>query len=368
MMKLAIVGASYLQMPLVLKAREMGIETHCFAWAEGADCKEFVDFFYPISVLEKEQILSECEKIGIDGICTIASDMPVPTICFVAEKMGLVANSFQSALASTDKYLMRQAFSGKVNIPKFQEVSKASELTTELKFPIIVKPTDRSGSRGVTKLENPQDLEKAITYAVSESFAKKAIAEEFIAGSEVSVETISWKGEHHILAITDKVTTGAPHFVELAHHEPSGLSAEIQEKIRQQTRLALDALEVKFGAGHSEFKITKEGEVFAIEVGARMGGDFIGSHLVQLSTGYDYVKGVIDIALGRFEKPEISSQAASGVFFLSQETQSILPYFETENAFDVEKQIRESELRQAKSSNDRSGYLIYKSNERIELL
>lgn len=368
MKKLAIIGASYLQLPLVEKAKEMGIEIHCFAWPDGAVCKDIADYFYPISILEKEDILKKCIEINIDGITTIATDMAVPTICYVAEKMNLISNSYISSVASTNKWDMRKAFKkGNCSIPKFIEASN-SEVTIEgFKFPLIVKPVDRSGSRGVTKVIFETELQEAINYAITESFGKKAIIEEYIEGNEVSVETISWKGEHIILAITDKVTTGAPHFVELAHHQPSGLPKEIQDKIKIETIKCLNALEVKFGAGHSEFKITSSGDVYVIEVGARMGGDFIGSHLVELSTGYDFLEGVINIALGKHKTPILKDNNFSGVYFLCKETEQILPYFSQENNFDVQKEIQNTILKNITNSNDRSGYLIYQANKRIKL-
>ncbi|KGO89066.1 ATP-grasp domain-containing protein [Flavobacterium suncheonense] len=369
MKKLAIIGASYLQLPLVEKANAMGIETHCFAWPEGAVCKEVAAYFYPISILEKEAILEKCTEIGIDGITTIATDMAVPTICYVAEKLNLISNSYASALASTNKGEMRKAFAAQCcAIPKFAVVTEWEREVPSLHFPVIVKPADRSGSRGVTKVLSADALESAITYAIQESFSGQALVEHYIEGAEVSVETISWNGSHYILAITDKVTTRAPHFVELAHHQPSQLPSDIQEKIKIETLKCLDALDIKNGAGHSEFKITPDGEVFVIEVGARMGGDFIGSHLVALSTGYDFVKGVIDIALNSFESPVLNNHQFSGVYFLCKETEAINPYFSGVNAFDVEKQILSETLKEVTNSNDRSGYLIYQSNKKVELL
>jgi len=366
--KLAIIGASYLQLPLVEKAKKMGIETHCFAWSDGAVCKEIADYFYPISILEKDDILQKCIENNIDGITTIATDMAVPTICYVAEKMNLVSNSSISSFASTNKSEMRNAFKkGNCSMPKFIEADNIDVNTKDFKFPVIVKPVDRSGSRGVTKVLFENQLPEAIQYAITESFCKKAIIEEYIDGDEVSVETISYDGEHTILAITDKVTTGEPHFVELAHHQPSSLSNEIQEKIKSETIKCLNALAVNFGAGHSEFKITPNGEVFIIEVGARMGGDFIGSHLVELSTGYDFLEGVINIALGKYEKPVLKSNAFSGVYFLCKETEQILPYFYQNNSFDILKEIQNIALQEVMNSNERSGYLIYQSNERIKL-
>lgn len=369
MKKLAIIGASYLQLPIVLKAQQMRIETHCFAWPENAVCKEHADFFYPISILDKEDILSKCEEIQIDGISTIATDMAVPTICFVAEKMNLKSNTYSSAIASTNKVYMRRAFiKGNCNVPKFIEVNNQTIILDNLQFPLIVKPSDRSGSRGVTKIDKKEDLEKAILNALEESFIKTAIVEQFIEGVEVSVETITWNGEHIILAITDKVTTNAPYFVELAHHQPSQLSDEILIKIKHETLKCLNALDINFGASHSEFKITSEGDVYVIEVGARMGGDFIGSHLVPLSTGYDFLKGVIDVALDQFEKPVLSKNTFSGIYFLSKETEKITPFLLKNNTFDVQKEVFSLNLKNISNSNDRSGYLIYQSNERIELL
>ena len=132
MQKLAIIGASYLQLPLVEKAKKMGLYTVCFAWPEGAVCKEETDEFYPISVVEKERILNICSEKHIDGICTIASDVSAPTVAFVAEKMGLVGNSYEAAIKANNKFLMRNAFvEAGVPCPSFQRVSSMEELETE---------------------------------------------------------------------------------------------------------------------------------------------------------------------------------------------------------------------------------------------
>lgn len=346
----------------------MGIETHCFAWEDGAVCKDEADFFYPISILNQQEIFEVCQEKQIDGITTIATDMAVPTISYVSEKMGLVGNSQATALMATHKGEMRAAFErGGCNIPKFITATDKDTIVKGLQYPLIVKPSDRSGSRGVCKIENESQLRDAVATAIDFSFAKQAVIEEFIEGREVSVESISWKGTHYILAITDKVTTGSPHFVEIGHHQPSNLPETIQEEIKKQTLLALNALNIANGAGHSEFKINDKGAVYAIEVGARMGGDFIGSHLVELSTGYDFIKGVIDVALDQFDPPKIRNSQFSGVYFLCEETSGLLPYFEKPNDFDIEKDIQNRNLKRITNSNDRSGFMIYQSTARIEL-
>lgn len=375
MRKLAIIGASYLQWPLVEKAREMGLYTICFAWAEGAVCKDIADKFYPISIVEKDEILRICQEEHIDGICTIASDVAAPTVAFVANKMFLPANDYEAAVRANNKYLMRQAFAAAdVPCPLFRCVTDTSKetlnaLCSELELPLIVKPSDRSGSLGVTKVENWEQLAWAIEYAVGVSFKKQAMVEEFIDGREISVEFISCGGKHYPLQITDKVTTGAPHFVELEHHQPSSLSPEMFSKIYAITERALTALGLTDGASHSEYKITPQGRVAVMEIGGRMGGDFIGSDLVRLSTGYDFLRGVIEVALGEFSEPILPLKKCAGVYFLSAETPEILPYIAEADRYSeiVAAEQTDLDLHYITCSSERSGYLIYQSDQKFTL-
>lgn len=367
--RLAVIGGSYLQLPVVRKAKEMGIETHCFSWADGAVCADVADYFYPISIVEKEEILKKCQEIGIDGITTIASDTAVSTVNYVASQMGLRSNPEEYSEVTTNKYKMRQCFmDNNVPSPKFTLVDNDDHYQiTGFKFPLIVKPTDRSGSRGVEKVLDPVQLEEAIDRARKESFEHKAIIEEFVTGREISVESISNGGKHTILQITDKVTTGAPFFVELEHHQPSSLPDDIKKRVKDIVLKALDALHIQYGASHSELKITEDGDIRVIEIGARMGGDFIGSNLVQLSTGYDFLKGVIEVALGDFHEPLITEQSFSGVYFLSKETEYLKKIIEDWKDYPeiVEAEITDDELRYIECSGDRSGYLIYKNSSKF---
>jgi hypothetical protein len=125
---LAIIGASYLQRPLVEKAKAMGLRTICFAWAEGAVCKDLVDVFYPISIVEKEQILDVCQKEHIDGICTIASDVAAPTVAYVAEQMGLVGNSYEASPTMSEFMIPNEyEMLNKQEIRRFFEVNSLTE-------------------------------------------------------------------------------------------------------------------------------------------------------------------------------------------------------------------------------------------------
>ena len=149
MRKIAIIGANSFQNPLILKAKEMGFETHVFAWQDGSIGEKTADYFYPISIVEKEEILEKCREIQPEAVVTIASDLANITVQYVAEGLGLVHNSRESIEISTNKYLMRQAFAkAGVPTPKFMVAEEGQDLSEakEMSYPVIVKPTDRSGS------------------------------------------------------------------------------------------------------------------------------------------------------------------------------------------------------------------------------
>lgn len=332
MKKLAIIGASYLQQPLIEKAKSLGIETHVFAWQCGDIGEKTADVFYPISIVEKEEILAKCREIGVDGVCSIASDLAAITVNYVASEMGLVGNTMECTAISTNKHLMREAFEKNGDpSPKSLLVESINDLNVEkLNFPVIVKPTDRSGSRGITKLYSADGLAEAIENAKSQGFEKKALVEEFATGQEYSVEYVSYRGEHHFLALTKKFTTGAPGFIETGHLEPAPISEQTLNAVKQVVSHALDSLQIKNSASHTELKIAADGTIRIIEIGGRMGGDCIGSNLVELSTGIDFVKCVIDLALG--EKPDFTPIHGKGV--------AGIRYIFNENDMDVYKKVK----------------------------
>ena len=269
--KLIIIGASYLQLPLIKKAADLGIETHVFAWEDGAVGKDSCDFFYPISIVEKEKILEIAKTISPDGITSIGSDLAAITVNYLADVLGLVGNSMAVTQRTTNKYVMRRTLhDAGLPCPEFFRCSSNAEIDPDhFTYPVIVKPTDRSGSRGVTKVLKPEDLLEAVDRARSESFSKELLIEEFIAGNEISVEMISFQGRHYPLAITDKVTTGPPYFVELAHHQPAAMDNDRYDTVYSLVQNALTALGVEYGASHSELLLTPDGKNVFVEIGAR---------------------------------------------------------------------------------------------------
>lgn len=365
MKKLVIIGANDFQNQLILKAKSLGYETHVFAWEEDAVGKDNADYFYPISIIEKEEILEKCKEFKPDGICSIASDLATITVNYVAENLGLPCNKTEFSLVQTNKYKMRQALmDAGISCPKFvlADDDFDESIVTDFKFPIIVKPTDRSGSRNIMKLESIDGVMQAVKEAADTSFEKKAIVEEYLEGDEYSIETITQNGVHHYLATTKKYTTGAPRFIETAHKQPSDLSQEINEKAIHIVMEALDALHVENSAGHSEFKVDKDGNIKIIEIGARMGGDCIGSDLVYLSTGNDFVKMVIDVAVGNdLEFPVEKQQRDVEIHFMfTQEDLDKLEELKKEipdNLYRIS-DIKYENLGNTTDSGSRLGYYI----------
>lgn len=320
MKKIMILGASILQLPAIRKAKEMGLQVIAVDMDENAiGFKEEGIICEVISTIDSRKILEAAKKHNIDGIMTLASDMPMRSVAIVAKEMGLVGISEQTALKATNKAEMRQCLKEcGVPIPQFFRVSSKEEYekaihffrTTQLKC--IVKPADNSGSRGVDLLSDLSDEElisRAYEYSKSYSRGGDIIVEEYMEGPEVSVETLSVDGECHIIQITDKLTTGAPYFVEMGHSEPSALPEDVKIRISEVASAAVKAIGIANGPSHTEIKVTKDGPKI-VELGARLGGDNITTHLVPLSTGVDMVECCIKIALG--ERPNMDKKFSLG--------------------------------------------------------
>ncbi|MEE0394830.1 ATP-grasp domain-containing protein [Holdemanella biformis] len=315
--KLMILGASILQLPAIEKAKEMGLDVLVVDMNPDA-----VGFKVPgiekeiISTIDIQAVISAAKRHRIDGIMTLATDMPMRTVAAVAKEMNLIGIDEETALKATNKAEMRKALQvNNVPIPKFYVVSNKDEykdVVKQFNVPFIVKPADSSGSRGIFEVKdihNEDLIVEAYEYCHPFSRVGDVVVEEYMEGPEVSVETLTVNGECHVIQITDKLTTGAPHYVEMGHSQPTMLSKEIAEQISKVAKAANKAIGIKNGPSHTEIIVTKQGPKI-VELGARLGGDNITTHLVPLSTGVDMVECCIKIALG--EIPDIKKKWNKG--------------------------------------------------------
>ena len=310
--KIMILGASILQLPAIEQAVKMGLSVVALDMNPDA-----VGFSVPgvikevISTIDIDSAVEVAKRHRVDGVMTLATDMPMRTVAAVAKECGLVSISEDTAVRATDKAEMREALKiAGVPIPGFHKVENKNEfLNVVERMPgvFMVKPADSSGSRGIFKVEDKAEAVKAYEYAKKYSRNGIVVVEECMVGPEVSVETLAIDGKVHVIQITDKMTTGAPHFVEMGHTQPTRL--DCAEEIKKVAIAANKAIGIDNGPSHTEIIVTGAGPKI-VELGARLGGDCITTHLVPLSTGVNMVEACIKIALG--EKPDITPKINGG--------------------------------------------------------
>lgn len=372
MKKIMILGASILQLPAIEKAIEMGLEViavdmnpHAIGFGKEGVIKEV------ISTIDTPAILEAAKKHNIDGIMTLATDMPMQSVAAVCQELGLVGIDSDTALKATNKAFMRDALrKAGVPIPIYFRVKDINEFKNavneiiNLGYKCIIKPADNSGSRGVDLLAESTDFEAAYEYTRQFSRGGEIVVEEYMEGPEVSVETLAVGGEVNVIQITDKVTTGAPYFVEMGHSQPSQLDEAIKNRIKEVAIAANKAIGIKNGPSHTEIKVTKEGPKI-VELGARLGGDCITTHLVPLSTGIDIVKCSIQIALGVAPDFVSKFQQGSAIRYLDSVVGRIRRFrgLEMAEALKGVKQVSivhgiGEEVGEIKSSGDRIGFVI----------
>lgn len=363
-LKLAIIGANESITMLINKAKCLGYETHVFAWACGDPGEKAADYFYPISISDKEAILEKCKEIGVCGVCSITSDFAAPIVAYVARNLNLPGNPEITDIVARNKYEMRKAFReyGGIYCPSFVEVCDSQPIDglKNLSYPVIVKPTDRWSSKGVTRVDSLDDLSPAIQIACKESLNGKAIIEGFMDGPEYSAECIVYHSKVNILAYTQKITTGFPHYIEKGHKQPSDLTDVQKTIVSRVIERAIKALGITDSAAHVEFRVLDNNEIGIIEIGARMGGDCIGTDLTPISTGMDYIKMVIDVACGNEPDFSVVSEPKSVQinYIISEDD---IQYYKTiENDRIVRKSVFNSDFDvQVTDSSNRHGYYIY---------
>ena len=373
MKKVMILGASALQVPGIKKAKELGLYVVAVDMNPSAVGLQYADEQVILSTIDIPAVVEEAKRIKIDGVLTLCTDMPIRTVAAVADALGLPAISVEDAFHSTDKIQMRETLKkNNVPIPFFAratnegEFMNAVEEIRELGYKCIVKPADNSGSRGVNLLDryDPDYLKKIYEYSKSNSRCGDVVVEEYMEGPEVCVETLNMDGVCYPIQITDKLTTGAPYFVEMGHSQPSMLPKEVQEDILRVAKECNIALGNCNGSSCTEIKATPSGAKI-VEMGARLAGDYMTTDLVPLSCGVDMVESIIKIALGEKVDPTHKFEKASAIRFLEADEGVIEKIDGIEEAskipgvvrIGIDKGVGEKSV-VIRSSLDRIGYVI----------
>lgn len=324
-----IFGVGPLQESIIRRAKKMGLYTVGIDPCADATCKDCVDAFEVVPGQDYEAHCVVVEKYGIDAIVTAATDKPLVMMARVAEKYGFPFYSVETAQWSTDKFQMKQRFElGGVPHAQGRLISNVEE-AEGLVFPVIVKPRDNSGSRGVKLCRSKEELEASMSEALEVSKLDSVLVEEFIEGPEYSIEGLHHDGKSEVIQFTEKKTTEFPYNVELGHIQPANISEENQQKIREIVAKIGVALHFENCPSHTELKINERG-IFVIETSPRLGGDYITSTLTPLSTGVNLEDELLKISLGETINPQPKAVQYSGVRFFSFEEGCVIKHVPNE--------------------------------------
>lgn len=306
MKKLLMLGGSYTQVSAIKKAREMGHYVITCDYLEDNPGHQYAHEYYNVSTTDKEAVLRLAESLKIDGIVCYASDPAAPTAAYVAEKMGLPTHPYKSVEILSNKDLFREfQKENNFNVPRaksFHSLEDAIKDFHNFKMPVMIKPVDSSGSKGVSKIESIELLEEKVENALSFSRAKRFIIEEYIEnkGYHIGGDGFSVDGKLVFRSFSDEhfqlITSSNP-FVPISSTWPCTMDNHIQNKIHDEIQRVLNHLNMKTGAFNFDIRVDAEENVYLIEIGARNGGDWM-PEAIKHVTGIDLIEFTINAALG----------------------------------------------------------------------
>ena len=306
MKKIVLLGGSTQQIPAIEYANKQGYYTVLCDYLPDNPGQHYADKFYCVSTTDKNAILEVAQKEKVDGIVAYASDPAAPTAAYVAEQLGLPTNPYASVEILAYKDMFRDFLrKNDFNCPysrSFASFEEAQDSICDFGFPVMVKPVDSSGSKGVTKIESAVELKTAFETAMSYSRGKRVIIEEFIAmdhdfmiGGDCFVldgQVAFWGllNCHRDLSVDPLVPVGKSH--------PVQISEARKREVKKELQRLVELLDIRFGAFNIEVMIDNRDKVYLIEMGPRNGGNMI-PDLLQMITGVDLVAATVDAAMGK---------------------------------------------------------------------
>jgi carbamoylphosphate synthase large subunit len=323
--KILFLGGAYAQIPIISEAKSRGFYIITCDYLPNNPGHKLADEYHNVSTTDIQGVLNLAKKVEPDFVVAYASDPNAIIAAYVSEELGLFGNKFESVKILSEKDLFRNFLSQNgFNAPKaksFRAGTIIPKMVDDLKLPLIVKPTDSSGSRGVSKIENSSEIIKAADYAFSFSRNKRIIVEEFVNGigeqlhGDGFVENgnliFSSLGDHHYdVAINP--------FVPISTTWPSKKSPEILEKVVHEVRRVIQKLGFKNGPINIEARITNEDKVFIMEIGPRSGGNFTPQAICN-ATGFNEVKAFLDLLSGAKIDIPISHKCFSAYYVIHSE-------------------------------------------------
>ncbi len=305
MKKIMLLGGNHFQVPSVKTAKEMGCYTITCDYLPDNPGHKFADEYHNVSTTDKEAVLKLAQELKIDGIVSYASDVSAPTAAYVAEKMGLPGQPYESVEILTHKDLFRKFLTDNgFNVPKAKGYTTYEEVVQDwdsFKKPVMLKPVDSSGSKGVIKIDSLEELKKNIDYALSFSRCKRFIIEEYIEkyGYQIAGDGFSVDGKLVFRCFANEhfsMTAGSP-YVPIGESWPYNMPTRVHEKLHNEIQRCLTLLHMRTGAYNFDARIDENENVYLMEIGPRNGGNLI-AQVTDYVTGVDMVKYTIKAAFG----------------------------------------------------------------------
>jgi len=296
-----VLGASKWQVPLIHTAQSLGLEVVATDRDPNAVGFKVADFAETIDILNINANIEIACKYGIEAVMTDQTDYAMNVVAAVAQELYLPGPSTQVARNCTNKRLMRELTS-KIGVPNpvysiVADRKEAFDAALKTGFPLVIKPTDNQGSRGVFKINSFDDLDKLFDESIGFSREGLALIESFIVGTEVTVEGFVADGVLNVLAISGKKHTPPPRIIAVNLEFPPSFPPRIMESIRKTACDTARALGMTNGPFHGEFIVNQKG-VYLVEAAHRGGGSGTSSHIVPAVSGVNILDKLVRVSLG----------------------------------------------------------------------
>lgn len=349
--KLMLLGGLRYLLPVIEEAHKLGIYVITADYLPDNIAHKYSDEYCNVSIIDKDAVLKAAQELKIDGILSHAVDPGVVSAAYVAEKLGLPFQcSYKAACILQDKSLFRKFLSKNgFNCPKAKGYDNAKDALKDVDYfnwPVIVKPVDSAGSKGVTKVEDKADLQNAIETALSASLSKHFVIEDFLdkVGAQSSADIFTVDGKLVYPAYSDQLfdKDAANPYTPAIEIWPASMEQRFQDDLSSQLQRLFTLLNVKSGIYNVESRVCSDGKAYIMEVSPRGGGNRI-AELQDMATGQKIIQNEIKKALGmpldNITAPEydgiwcnyILHTNKSGVF----ETIDINPEFQKKHVRDI---------------------------------
>ena len=297
-----ILGAGIYQLPLIKKAKDLGMYVIVCSTKGNYPGFSYADHFYYVDTTDRETILEISKKENIDGICTTGTDVAVTTIGYVCEKLGLTGISFRSAQIATNKANMKLCFQeNQISTAPFYKIySKEEALMAfdRLYKPVVIKIVDKSGSRGIYRIDSREQVSTAFEAALKQTCLPYILMEDFIHGHEIGIDALVQNEEIKLLLPHDKLLfLNGQTAIPIGHVFPLEMSETVINKLNKVAIQTISAMKLNNCAVNMDVFVTPDDEVFVIEVGGRAGATGI-PELMSIYSGYNYYENILRIALG----------------------------------------------------------------------